>query len=49
MTSDNAANELGLAGKGKIRDDADADIAILDDDLTVQLTICKGTIAYRKE
>lgn len=49
MTSANAANELGLAGKGKIRDGADADIAILDKDLNVQLTICRGTIAYRKE
>ncbi|AUD14478.1 MULTISPECIES: N-acetylglucosamine-6-phosphate deacetylase [unclassified Planococcus (in: firmicutes)] len=49
MTSANAANELGLADKGKIRDGADADIAILDDDLNVQLTICRGTIAYRKE
>lgn len=49
MTSANAADELGLADKGKIRDGADADIAILDDDLNVQLTICRGTIAYRKE
>lgn len=49
MTSANAANELGLAGKGKIRDGADADIAILDEDLNVQLTICRGTIAYTKE
>ncbi|WP_434399814.1 N-acetylglucosamine-6-phosphate deacetylase [Planococcus sp. 11815] len=49
MTSANAANELGLAGKGKIHDGADADIAILDEDLNVQLTICRGTIAYRKE
>ena len=49
MTSATAANELGLASKGKIRDGADADIAILDDDLNVQLTICRGTIAYRKE
>ncbi|RLJ90657.1 N-acetylglucosamine-6-phosphate deacetylase [Planococcus citreus] len=49
MTSANAANELGLADKGKIRDGADADIAILDDDFNVQLTICRGTIAYRKE
>lgn len=49
MTSANAANELGLSDKGKIRNGADADIAILDDDLNVQLTICRGTIAYRKE
>lgn len=49
MTSFNAAKELGLAGKGKIASGADADIAILDKDLNVQLTICRGTIAYRKE
>ncbi|MDS8877094.1 amidohydrolase family protein, partial [Streptococcus pneumoniae] len=49
MTSANAANELGLANKGKIRSGVDADIAILDDDLNVQLTICRGTIAYTKE
>lgn len=49
MTSFNAANELGLAHKGKIKSGADADIAILDQDLNVQLTICRGTIAYRKE
>ncbi|ALS76432.1 N-acetylglucosamine-6-phosphate deacetylase [Planococcus rifietoensis] len=49
MTSANAANELGLANKGKVCSGADADIAILDDNLNVQLTICRGTIAYRKE
>ncbi|MFC4712910.1 N-acetylglucosamine-6-phosphate deacetylase [Planococcus dechangensis] len=49
VTSANAANELGLADKGKIRSGMDADIAILDDDLNVQMTICKGTIAYTKE
>lgn len=49
MTSANAANELDLAGKGKICDGADADIAILDEDLNVQLTICRGEIAYREE
>lgn len=49
MTSFNAAKELGLVGKGKIASGADADIAILDKDLNVQLTICRGTIAYRKE
>lgn len=49
MTSFNAAKELGLAHKGKIASGADGDIAILDKDLNVQLTICRGTIAYRKE
>lgn len=49
MTSANAAKDLKLANKGKIQVDMDADVAILDDSLTVQMTICKGTIAYKKE
>lgn len=49
MTSANAAKELGLANKGKLQAGADADIAILDEDFTVQLTLCRGTIAYTKE
>lgn len=49
MTSANAAKELGLASKGKLQAGTDADIAILDDSFTVQLTICRGTIAYTKE
>ena len=49
MTSANAAKELGLASKGKLQGGTDADIAILDDSFTVQLTICRGTIAYTKE
>ena len=49
MTSANAAKELGLANKGRLQAGADADIAILDDSSNVQMTICRGTIAYRKE
>lgn len=49
MTSANAAKELGLANKGKIEAGRDADIAILDSGLNVQLTICRGSIAYAKE
>ncbi|MBT2569786.1 N-acetylglucosamine-6-phosphate deacetylase [Planococcus sp. ISL-110] len=49
MTSANAAKELGLANKGKLEAGADADVAILDENFTVQMTICKGTIAYTKE
>ncbi|MDQ0428437.1 N-acetylglucosamine-6-phosphate deacetylase [Planomicrobium stackebrandtii] len=49
MTSANAAKELGLANKGHLQDGADADVAILDDNFNVQLTICRGTIAYTKE
>ncbi|EGA88504.1 N-acetylglucosamine-6-phosphate deacetylase [Planococcus donghaensis MPA1U2] len=49
MTSANAAAALGLSNKGKLQAGMDADIAIVDDSFTVQLTICRGTIAYKKE
>ena len=49
MTSANAAKELGLSNKGSLQEGTDADVAILDDSFTVQLTICRGTIAYMKE
>ena len=49
MTSANAAEELRLANKGSITAGKDADIAILDEQFNVQMTICRGTIAYRKE
>ncbi|MDN3438311.1 N-acetylglucosamine-6-phosphate deacetylase [Planococcus sp. APC 3900] len=49
MTSANAAKELGLTNKGSLQEGSDADVAILDDSFAVQLTICRGTIAYTKE
>ncbi|MDN7242954.1 N-acetylglucosamine-6-phosphate deacetylase [Planococcus sp. N028] len=49
MTSANAARELGLEHKGSIQAGKDADITILDEQFNVQLTICRGTIAYLKE
>ncbi|MGK7379675.1 N-acetylglucosamine-6-phosphate deacetylase [Planococcus sp. 1R117A] len=49
MTSANAAKELGLSNKGSIRAGKDADLVILDESLNVQMTICRGTIAYIKE
>lgn len=49
MTSANAAKELGLPNKGKLQASADADITVLDENFNVQLTICRGTIAYTKE
>lgn len=49
MTSANAAKELGLTQKGKIEAGRDADLVILDDELNVHMTICRGTIAFAKE
>ncbi|WKA55422.1 N-acetylglucosamine-6-phosphate deacetylase [Planococcus shixiaomingii] len=49
MTSANAAREFGLEHKGSIQAGKDADITILDEQFNVQLTICRGTIAYLKE
>lgn len=49
MTSTNAANQLGLVNKGKIESGKDADLTIIDEDWTVQLTICRGNLAYSKE
>lgn len=49
MTSANAAHALGLSTKAQLKAGMDADIAIVDDSFTVQMTICNGTIAYNKE
>lgn len=49
MTSANAAKELGLSQKGSLEAGKDADLVVLDENLDVQLTICRGTIAYAKE
>lgn len=49
MTSTNAATQLGLANKGKIESGKDADLTIIDEDWTVQLTICRGNLTYSKE
>ncbi|WP_346267705.1 N-acetylglucosamine-6-phosphate deacetylase [Sporosarcina sp. E16_3] len=49
MTSTNAADQLGLSNKGRIEPGKDADLTIIDGDWNVQMTICRGNIAYTKE
>jgi N-acetylglucosamine-6-phosphate deacetylase len=49
MTSTNAAKKLGLSNKGRIEAGKDADFTIIDENWNVQMTICRGTIAYIRE
>lgn len=45
----NQANRLGIPDrKGTLAIGKDADIVILDSDGKVELTICRGTIAYER-
>lgn len=47
MTSTNSARQLGVFGrKGSIAIGKDADIVIVDANITVQKTICRGRLAY---
>lgn len=46
MTSTNAARQLGLSNKGSIQTGKDADLTIIDENWNVQMTICRGSIAY---
>ncbi len=50
MSSLNAARSIGVAAqKGSIEVGKDADLALLDDDFTVWMTIAEGEIVYAKE
>ncbi|MBE3102847.1 MAG: N-acetylglucosamine-6-phosphate deacetylase [Bacilli bacterium] len=49
MTSTNAAIQLGLSNKGSIEPGRDADLTIIDENWNVQMTICRGNIAYTRE
>ncbi|MGE7918404.1 N-acetylglucosamine-6-phosphate deacetylase [Viridibacillus sp. NPDC093762] len=49
MSSKNAADQLELPFKGYIGNGMDADLVILDEDLNVQKTICRGKVVYEKE
>ncbi len=49
MASENPAKQLGLFDRlGSISNGKDADIVILDENLDVFMTICKGKIAFKK-
>ncbi|MEG0327232.1 MAG: N-acetylglucosamine-6-phosphate deacetylase [Erysipelothrix sp.] len=49
MSSENSALHLGIFGrKGSIEIGKDADIVIVDNDINVQTTICRGIVAYTK-
>src|SRR5699024_7784210 len=50
MASVNPAKQLGIfAKKASIAVGKDADVLLVDDKLNIQLTICRGVIAYEEE
>lgn len=49
MSSANAAKQLKLSQKGYIAEGLDADLVLLDQDLNVKITICRGNIVFEKE
>lgn len=50
MTAENPAKQYGIYDrKGSLAIGKDADIVLLDDQLTLQTTYCKGNLAYQKE
>ncbi len=49
MTSTNSAKQLGVYGrKGSINIGKDADVIIVNDNIEVQTTICRGVVAYQR-
>lgn len=49
MTSTNSAKQLGVYGrKGSINIGKDADVIIINDDIEVLTTICRGVVAYQR-
>lgn len=50
MTAENPAKQYGIYDrKGSLAIGKDADIVLLDDQLTLKATYCKGNLAYQKE
>jgi len=48
MSSTNAAEQLQLTTKGRIAEGFDADFVLLDQNLNVQKTICRGKVVFEK-
>ena len=48
MAGEVPARTLGLSDRGRIMPGAIADLALLDDDLTVQATIARGRVVYQR-
>ncbi|HBT72988.1 MAG TPA: N-acetylglucosamine-6-phosphate deacetylase [Lysinibacillus sp.] len=48
MSSTNAAEQLQLPMKGRIEEGFDADFVLLDQQLNVQKTICRGKVVFEK-
>lgn len=46
MSSTNAAKQLNLSKKGKVKEKYDADLILLNNDLTIQKTIKNGKVIY---
>ncbi|MGM0898175.1 MAG: N-acetylglucosamine-6-phosphate deacetylase [Bacillota bacterium] len=46
MSSGNAAKSLGLSKKGGIAAGMDADVVLLNEELDVEMTLCRGEIAF---
>lgn len=50
MASENPAKQIGIYDrKGSIEQNKDADLLIVDDQLHIKYTICRGEIAYKEE
>ncbi|MGE7912829.1 N-acetylglucosamine-6-phosphate deacetylase [Lysinibacillus xylanilyticus] len=48
MSSTNATKQLQLSTKGRIAEGYDADFVLLDENLNVQKTICRGKVVFEK-
>ncbi|MFG6147731.1 N-acetylglucosamine-6-phosphate deacetylase [Halobacillus sp. B23F22_1] len=50
ITSTNAAVQLGVDDrKGKLEEGKDADLVLLDENYNVEMTVCRGVIAYERK